>query len=56
MHVDYGYTKAVNSTKADSKPNLITLTSHVVDIQHGLLLPSKLSDIVKSPLEVASTL
>ena len=27
MHVDYGYTKVVDSTEADSKPNLITLRS-----------------------------
>ena len=35
MRADYGYTKAVDSTEADSKPNLITLTSYVVHIQHS---------------------
>ena len=35
MRVNYGYTKAVDSTEVDSKPNLITLTSYVIYIQHS---------------------
>ena len=35
MRVNYGNTKAVDSTEANSKPNLTTLTSYVIYIQHS---------------------
>ena len=35
MRVNFGYIKAVDSTEENSKPNLTTLTSYVIYIQHS---------------------
>ena len=42
IRANYGYTKVVDSTEADPKPNLITLTSYIVHIQHSRYLLLKI--------------